>query len=204
MSQQHEGWYRHISAGRPQTHPAIAVDRTPDPLAAAKRRRPWVVGAVAAIAVIGGIFTAVSMSTVPADVSGTVAAGAGAAVPGTHPGVAAGAGAAPASGGVTVEQVDYGRTAAQQNAISKAKDYLAYTAFSRSGLIGQLKYEGFAEADATYAVDSLKVDWNAQAVKKAKDYLGYTSFSHSGLVEQLEYEGFTAAQAEYGTRGAGL
>lgn len=204
MSQQHEGWNQHISAGRPQTHPAIAVDRTPDPLAAAKRRRPWVVGVVAAIAVIGGIITAVSMSTVPTGGSGTVAVGSGATVFRTHPSVAVAAGTGQASGGVTVEQVDYGRTAAEQNAISKAKDYLAYTAFSRSGLIGQLKYEGFAEADATYAVDSLTVDWNAQAVKKAKEYLDYTSFSHSGLVEQLEYEGFTAAQAEYGTRGAGL
>ncbi len=95
-------------------------------------------------------------------------------------------------------------TAAQEQAIGKAQEYLDYTYFSRSGLIKQLKYEGFATADATYAVDSLKVDWNKQAVGKAKDYLDYSHFSRSSLIDQLEYEGFTAAQAKYGATGAGL
>jgi hypothetical protein len=94
--------------------------------------------------------------------------------------------------------------ASQQNAVQKAKDYLDYTAFSRQGLIKQLEYDSFSEADATYAVDSITVDWNQQAAKKAKDYLGYTAFSHGGLVKQLEYDGFTSAQAEYGVSAAGL
>ena len=55
----------------------------------------------------------------------------------------------------------------QQNARGKAADYLDYSAFSRSGLIDQLKYEGFNEGDATYGVDSLGVDWNDQAAKKS-------------------------------------
>lgn len=67
-------------------------------------------------------------------------------------------------------------TAAMENAISEAASYLDYTAFSRSGLIEQLEYEGYKTEDATFAVDYSKVDWNKQAVASAKSYLGYTSF----------------------------
>jgi hypothetical protein len=92
----------------------------------------------------------------------------------------------------------------QQNAVQKAQDYLDYTAFSRQGLIKQLEYDNFSPEDATFAVDSITVDWNKQAAKKAKDYLDYTAFSHGGLIKQLEYDGFTPAQAEYGVAAAGL
>ncbi|WP_338760700.1 Ltp family lipoprotein [Nocardia vulneris] len=93
-------------------------------------------------------------------------------------------------------------TSSQRNAIRSAQQYLDYSAFSRSGLIHQLEYEGFATADATFAVDSLNVDWNEQAAKSAKQYLEYTSFSRSGLIDQLVYEGFMRAQAEYGVNAA--
>lgn len=95
-------------------------------------------------------------------------------------------------------------TVSQQNALRKAADYLDYTAFSRTGLIGQLEYEKYSVEDATWAVDRVTVDWNEQAAKKAKDYLEYTSFSRSGLVDQLLYEGFTPEQAEYGANTTGL
>ncbi len=94
-------------------------------------------------------------------------------------------------------------TLGEKNALSKAKDYLAYTAFSYTGLIEQLEYEGFSKAEATYGADNCKADWNEQAAKKAKDYIDYTSFSKSGLIEQLEYEGFTKAQAEHGASAVG-
>lgn len=97
-----------------------------------------------------------------------------------------------------------GETVSQRNARQKGADYLDYSAFSRTGLIDQLKYEGFTQADAAYAVDALHVDWNEQAAKKAADYLDYSSFSRSGLIEQLVYEGFTQAQAEYGVGTTGL
>ncbi|MEU0542322.1 Ltp family lipoprotein [Nocardia sp. NPDC005978] len=93
-------------------------------------------------------------------------------------------------------------TAGQRNAIRSAQQYLDYSAFSRSGLINQLEYEDFSTADATFAVDSLDVDWNEQAAKSAKQYLEYTSFSRSGLIDQLVYEGFTRAQAEHGANVA--
>lgn len=89
-------------------------------------------------------------------------------------------------------------TAGQRNAVSKAKDYLNYSAFSRSGLIKQLTFEGFSDADATFAVDSLDTDWDAQAAKKAAEYMDYSSFSQPGLVDQLVFDGFTQAQAEHG------
>ncbi len=85
-----------------------------------------------------------------------------------------------------------------------AQKYLNYTAFSRQGLIQQLEYDGFSTADATFAVDSITIDWNQQAVKAAKKYLNYTSFSRQGLIEQLEYDGFTPSQAAYGVAATGL
>jgi hypothetical protein len=91
----------------------------------------------------------------------------------------------------------------QKQAVGKAKAYLAYSSFSRKGLIEQLVYEGFSEADSTFAVDNVAPNWNAQAAGKARAYLDYTSFSRQGLIDQLLYEGFTQAQAEYGVQAVG-
>jgi hypothetical protein len=95
-------------------------------------------------------------------------------------------------------------TAGQQNALDKAKSYLDSMAFSRSGLIDQLKYDKFTAADATWAVDHTNANWNDQATAKAKSYLESMPFSHGGLVDQLVYDGFSAAQAEFGVTHAGL
>lgn len=95
-------------------------------------------------------------------------------------------------------------TVSQQNAQRKAADYLNYTAFSKSGLIDQLEFEGFSKADATWGVEQLDVDWNEQAALKAADYLDYTSFSKAGLIDQLVFEGFTKKQATYGAGTTGL
>jgi SOS response regulatory protein OraA/RecX len=92
----------------------------------------------------------------------------------------------------------------QRNARQKAGEYLSFMAFSRSGLIRQLEYEGFSNADATYGVDANYVDWNQQAAAKAADYLSMMSFSRSGLIAQLLYEGFSQAQADYGVSTTGL
>lgn len=108
---------------------------------------------------------------------------------------AAAAPAAPAAPSMTVSQ---------KQAVRKAGEYLDFTSFSSSGLVSQLEYEGFSNADATFAVDSLGIDWNEQAAQKAQEYLDFSSFSRSGLIEQLEYEGFTPEQAEYGTTAVGL
>ena len=95
-------------------------------------------------------------------------------------------------------------TVSQQNALRKAADYLEYTAFSKSGLIDQLEFEGYSNSEAEWAVERVTVDWNEQAALKAADYLDYTAFSKSGLIDQLMYEGFTKKQATYGVSTTGL
>ncbi len=99
-------------------------------------------------------------------------------------------------------------TQQQQNAVQDANSYLsAEPGFSQQGLINQLSGpggDGFSVADATAAVDSLTVDWNAQAVDDANNYNSTVGgFSCSGLVQQLEFDQFTAAQATYGATQAG-
>lgn len=94
-------------------------------------------------------------------------------------------------------------TMGELNALSKANDYLNYSAFSKSGLVEQLEYEGFSNKEAKYGADHCGADWKEQAAKKAKDYMDYDSFSKQGLIDQLLYEGFTQSQAEHGASAVG-
>ncbi len=94
-------------------------------------------------------------------------------------------------------------TASQSNALKSAGSYLQYGAFSYSGLIGQLEYEGYSTEDATWAADNCGADWQSQALKSAKSYLAYSSFSRSGLIGQLEYEGFSTEDATYAADNCG-
>ncbi|WP_312047501.1 Ltp family lipoprotein [Anaerotignum sp.] len=103
----------------------------------------------------------------------------------------------------TPKETKSSETMGQKNARAKAKTYLAITAFSYSGLIKQLEFEGFSTEESTYAADNCGADWNEQAGKKAENYLSINSFSRSGLIEQLEYEGFSSDQAEYGAKAVG-
>ncbi|MFD0485157.1 Ltp family lipoprotein [Kineococcus sp. GCM10028916] len=96
------------------------------------------------------------------------------------------------------------QSVAQKNAVRKADSYLEFAAFSRSGLIEQMEFEGFSTDDATYAVDHIDVDWNDQAAKKAASYLDMSSFSRQSLTEQLVFEGFTPGEADYGVSKTGL
>lgn len=94
-------------------------------------------------------------------------------------------------------------TIGEKNALDKAKSYLDYTAFSKEGLIEQLEFEGFTNAEAKFGADNCGANWKEQAAKKAKQYMEYSSFSKKGLIEQLEFEGFTSEQAEYGAKAVG-
>lgn len=93
-------------------------------------------------------------------------------------------------------------TFGQKNALKQAKRYLNTMAFSKKGLIKQLKYEGYTTKEANYAVKHCNANWKKQAVKKAKQYLFTMSFSKKRLISQLKYEGFTKKQAEYGAKKA--
>lgn len=99
---------------------------------------------------------------------------------------------------------DPSESVSQRNARLSAATYLSHAAFSRTGLIDQLEYEGFSAGDATYGVDAQDADWNEQAAKTAASYLRHSAFSRAGLIGQLIYEGYTPAQAEYGVGTTGL
>jgi hypothetical protein len=100
-------------------------------------------------------------------------------------------------------------TQQQQSAVEEAHQYLSTEAFSQQGLIDQLDSpdgSGYSVNDATVAVDSLTVDWNAEAVQSAKEYLQTEPFSCNDLIQQLDSpdgEQFTVAQATYGATQAG-
>jgi hypothetical protein len=89
------------------------------------------------------------------------------------------------------------------NAKRMAKQYISYAAFSRTGLIEQLVFEGFSTSISTRAVDSLKINWNRQAAKMAQDYMDYSAFSRQGLLDQLLFEGFSQSQALAGLKAVG-
>lgn len=112
---------------------------------------------------------------------------------------------APEGGAVQVESTkpEPVLTLSQRNAIAQGKSYLRYSGFSRTSLIGQLEYEGYYVEDATFAVDTIAPDWNAEAAETAKSYMEYSAFSRDGLYEQLEYEGFEPGQIEAGLAAVG-
>lgn len=93
--------------------------------------------------------------------------------------------------------------------MASAKQYLGTMAFSQQGLIDQLDSpdgSGYSVSDATVAVDSLTVNWNAEAEQAAKEYLHTQPFSCSDLIQQLDSPDggeFTVAQATYGATQAG-
>lgn len=91
----------------------------------------------------------------------------------------------------------------QQNALGEAASYLDYSGFSRMGLIDQLLYEEYSEADAVFAVDNVEVDWNQEAAESAQSYLDYSTFSRQGLYDQLAYEEFTPEQIEFALAAVG-
>ncbi|WP_222122245.1 Ltp family lipoprotein [Dermacoccus nishinomiyaensis] len=114
--------------------------------------------------------------------------------------------AEPVEESTSAPQAADGLSDKQQLARQAANNYLDTMPFSRLGLISQLSSEygdGYSLADATAAVNSLTVDWNAQAVKAANNYLDTMPFSCSALTQQLSSEygdKYTAAQAAYGAQ----
>ena len=89
-------------------------------------------------------------------------------------------------------------TSGQRNALEAAHNYLDFMPFSYTGLVEQLEFEGYTNAEATYAADNCGANWYEQAVRAAENYLDFMAFSRSGLIEQLEFEGYTHDQAVYG------
>jgi outer membrane biosynthesis protein TonB len=101
-------------------------------------------------------------------------------------------------------------TTAQNNAVQAAQDYLDTMAMSKQGLIELLSSsagDGYARADATFAVSHVDADWNKEAVEAARDYLDTVPMSGAELTQQLSSsagDGFTLAQATYAVSKVGL
>lgn len=98
---------------------------------------------------------------------------------------------------------DPNATDGELNALASALNYLSFSAFSPNGLVDQLKYEGYTQDEAVYAVNKCGADWNEQAVRSAQSYLSFSAFSYKGLTDQLLYEGFVPEQANYGVENCG-
>lgn len=94
-------------------------------------------------------------------------------------------------------------TTGEKNALQKAKLYLKTMAFSKKGLIKQLKFDGFTAKEAKYGASKCGANWKQQAAKKAKQYLKTMAFSKQKLIEQLIFDGFTTKEAKYGVKKAG-
>jgi hypothetical protein len=133
-----------------------------------------VVGALLLVGIGGAIASSGSSnnnSTAGTTTASSPAATAGATAKATAAATAKAAPTAPAGPTLTNQQ---------QNAVRSAREYLNFAAFSRQGLIDQLSSaygSGYSVNDATIAVDSLKVDWNAEDVQSVKSYLKLTCFS---------------------------
>ncbi len=95
-------------------------------------------------------------------------------------------------------------TTAQENAKDTAQNHLDLSGFSKKGLIKQLKFEGYKAADIDKALNTMKVDWNAEAKETAESYQEMSPMSKSGLIKQLKFEGYTDKQAAYGAKAVGL
>ncbi len=164
-----------------------------------------VIGGIVGLCLIGGIVTAIASAGddgQPAGSAGDITTTTAAPAAST---TAAAVAKPPEKPTTAAAQDKPALTVSQEQALAKAEDYLAFSAFSRAGLIKQLKFEGFAAADATYAADNVGANWTQQADRKAKEYLDSgQSFSRAGLIKQLKFEGFSDAQAKHGASAVGL
>ena len=88
-------------------------------------------------------------------------------------------------------------TIGEQNALSKAKNYVSYSDFSEEKLRGQLEYEGFTTDEIEYALDNIIVDYNLEASDRAVLYYTTQNLSKQRIIRQLDYEGYTESQINY-------
>jgi Host cell surface-exposed lipoprotein len=133
-------------AAAPDVAPAPAAAQPPAPKKGG-RKKLWIAGAALLLG-IGMAIGAASGSQEgdPAPVGAAPAAPAEVPAPATVPEPTT------APEPPVVEEVP-AETVGQENARQSAEDYLAYSAFSRQGLIAQLEYEGYSTKDATYGVN---------------------------------------------------
>lgn len=94
-------------------------------------------------------------------------------------------------------------TKSQTNALIQAEKYASVLHLSKQDIYDQLtsKYgEKFDAKDAQYAIDHLKVNWNANALITARKYQDTLHMSKASIYDQLvskHGEKFTASEAKY-------
>ena len=89
-------------------------------------------------------------------------------------------------------------TSSQERALRSAQNSVDLDGSSPLGLIQHLRYdEGFSKADAAYAVDHVRANWEELAVESAQGRVdGTDGYSPTSLIGHLRYEsGFTKADA---------
>lgn len=90
-----------------------------------------------------------------------------------------------------------------KSALNKAASYAESMHMSKLGVYDQLVSdygEKFSAESAQYAIDNVKVDWNANALVKARSYQSSMNMSPAAIHDQLTSEHgekFTQAEADY-------
>ena len=97
-------------------------------------------------------------------------------------------------------------TGPQKNAARSAKEWLDCSPYSRKGLIETLsESDGYGVSDATFAVDSLDMNWTKQAKKAAKEWLDCSPYSRKGLIETLtESDGYAVDDSTVAVDGLNI
>lgn len=94
-------------------------------------------------------------------------------------------------------------TQSELNALNKAQSYSDHQYMSKNRLYRQLTSsygEGFTAAEAQYAIEHVKADWNYNALQTGKHYYTRQNMSKSRVYQQLVSpygEDFTPEQAQY-------
>ena len=91
-----------------------------------------------------------------------------------------------------------------QQAVFSAEAYLDFAAFSESGLIDQLEFEGFTQSRPLLVSGLSRLTGVSRRRNRPSPIWTFSAFSRSGLIDQLLFEGFTESQATYGVDKAGL
>ena len=101
---------------------------------------------------------------------------------------------------LTQEMIDKGR------ALRQAEICINGIGYSKTSLCEMLmRSYNFSEETATYAVDTLVVDWKEKAYEKLVSYLDVNKdWDYDRAYGQLEYEKFEKEEIEYALEKAGL
>ena len=101
---------------------------------------------------------------------------------------------------MTQEMIDKGR------ALRQAEICINGIGYSKISLCEMLmRSYNFSEEAATYAVDTLVVDWKEKAYEKLVSYLDVNKdWDYDRAYGQLEYEKFEKEEIEYALEKAGL